>query len=297
MPPKPRGGKRMSCNVCRQKKRKCDLSSGLGERKEPCSSPNDTGTCKRQRLEHTTPDTSPGESLVSDERTQSSTLLRPQFNGISTTVALRTDPGTVMEGRFSFPPSSPRDTAASSPLDDGLRTPFAAKSLELNTEGSFLLQNNFLGDPPLRSPVQIDGCVVQFGLEDGNAFHAEIIAAKCLEVVLEALNLAESIKEQHPGDTDSKEKPLIDCAPSILRTICADLCCWVCSRGKRPLESYEPSCPGLRSVSPGEALRVSSEDFQIQRKADYVAIANRLRDSVAAASSHRETGQMVASMV
>lgn len=80
--------------------------------------------------------------------------------------------------------------------------------------------------------LRIDGCVVQFGLKDGKLFHAEIIAANCLEVVLEALNLPESIKEQPPGDTDSKEKRLIDCAPSILRNICADLCCWVCSRGK-----------------------------------------------------------------
>lgn len=141
--------------------------------------------------------------------------------------------------------------------------------------------------------LQIDACVEKFGLEDGSAIYAEIITAKCLEVVLEARNLAKSIQEQPRGDLDSKEKPLIDCAPSILRNICADLCCWVCSHGKQPSESYEPHHPDLYSESPEDPVRASIEGFQIKRKANYVATANQFRNSVAAASSHRKTEQMV----
>lgn len=124
--------------------------------------------------------------------------------------------------------------------------------------------------------LQIDNYVAEYGIKNGNSVQAEVISFKFLEIALEAVNLAHSIKEDLLRDR-SKEKPLVDIVPSILRDICADVCSWICSRGFGPPTTLAPQDSGIQS----------------QRRADYAKIANILRDTVAAASSHSDTTQML----
>lgn len=125
--------------------------------------------------------------------------------------------------------------------------------------------------------MQIDDCVAKYGLKNGNSIQEEIIGVKSLEVVLGAVNLATAIKEHRPGDLYSKERPLVDIAPSILRDICASACGWICSRGTKPSKILSPQLSNI----------------QRQRRDDYAEIAKMLRDTIAAASSHTDTKQML----
>ncbi|KAJ6003766.1 hypothetical protein N7522_006458 [Penicillium canescens] len=154
------------------------------------------------------------------------------------------------------------------------------------------LQRAILWALEIHCYLQIDDCVAQYGLKNGNSIQAEIFNLKCLQVVLEAVNMANTIKEYRPGDQYS-EKPLVDLAPSILRNVCAGLCCWVCSRGMESLELHEPQVPDIHSSSREGRLQTLGKDAKAQRRADYAELAKTFRDSVAAASSHRDTKQIV----
>lgn len=146
--------------------------------------------------------------------------------------------------------------------------------------------------------LQIDDCVARYGFRDGGTVRTETTALRTeyesLEATLEAVDLAGSIRERRLEDPDSEERPLVDLAPSTLRNICANVCKLVCSRGKRLSKLPQPQTLGNHSGLRREGSRgVSGKEVLWQRRADYAGIAKALRDTVAAASSHWDTEQML----
>ncbi|KAJ6081449.1 hypothetical protein N7499_006323 [Penicillium canescens] len=169
-------------------------------------------------------------------------------------------------------------------------TPIAAREARLQRAVLWALE--------IKCYLQIEECVAWYGLREGVLVHTDAIALctehKSLKVALEAVDLARAIKENHPCDADLDGKPLVDLAPSILRDSCAEVCLWICSRGKRPSGLLEDQTRVNHSRPLGEQCLQTPEQIHTRgRRADYAKIAKSLRDAVAAALSHRDTEQMV----
>ncbi|OQD78796.1 hypothetical protein PENANT_c080G09005 [Penicillium antarcticum] len=145
--------------------------------------------------------------------------------------------------------------------------------------------------------LQIDDCVIRYGFEDRASIRAKAMAHRVgyesHRVALEAVDLANVIRHRRPGNQDAKdaeERPLVDIAPSVLRDICARACGWICLHDEDPLKLQTSHISA--NVKHEVPVQASGEETK-RRRAELAEMGKTLRDTVAAASSHRDTEKMV----
>lgn len=143
--------------------------------------------------------------------------------------------------------------------------------------------------------LKIEACIAQHGWKDENSLATEAtvhrIEYENIQAVLQAVDLAASIRQPQSADRGSVKRPLVDLAPSILRNICANLCEWVCGRAKRYWHLQASKSTEKTTSSPGNSDQVL--ETHRRQFLHYAGIAKLLRDTVAAASSHSDTGGLI----
>ncbi|KAJ5882720.1 uncharacterized protein N7473_011154 [Penicillium subrubescens] len=171
------------------------------------------------------------------------------------------------------------------------------KSTPVSTSRQIDLYHTILWALEIDCYMQIDDCVSRYGWQDNGSIRTEAVTHRIeyesLQAMFEAVDLAELIRRPWPADQDAGRRPLVDLAPSILRNICADVCDWVCLRGKRHWELLDSQTVENANLSQANSGQLSEQETQRLRVLHYAGIAKLLRDTVAAASAHRDTKKMV----
>lgn len=140
--------------------------------------------------------------------------------------------------------------------------------------------------------MQIDSIVSEFGIQDEGHLESEILA---LRVESETMRAAQDVVDLawwmgELGAKDTAQHSLVDLSP-ILCNICAGTCVWVCARGqkiKHLRSKYKLRC-GHQLLEQGKCTKATDHEHI----ANYGEMATRLRNTVATATSHQDTGQIL----
>jgi hypothetical protein len=184
-------------------------------------------------------------------------------------------------------PQHLKDAAQRAKSTDDL-TPTQERNLELRRAVLRALEIN--------CTMQIEACVGESRLQAGSDLETEQAALRIEFESIRALNeMKEVCKrilrrfEAETGGTGAHQQQhsLVDLAPNILRNACAGLCFWACQRGIDLWSRQGHQPHALHAYVRG---RGGSEEEQVRM---YRETAQLLRDCVATAVSHRDTGQVL----
>lgn len=150
--------------------------------------------------------------------------------------------------------------------------------------------------------MQIENLVDQYGIQEAATISSEVVSHRVeyetLQAVDQVAGMSSWFTQIRLHGKGPNPHSLIDLAPSILRDVCKGLCVWTCLRAKKLLQQQRQE-----SGSHGHCARYAGrhratlpiKDHVVRdHVASYKGVASSLRDAVAAAVSHGDTGQIVA---
>ncbi|KAL8829653.1 MAG: hypothetical protein Q9170_006071, partial [Blastenia crenularia] len=139
------------------------------------------------------------------------------------------------------------------------------------------LQHAVLGFLELNCYMQIESNVTQNGVKH-DTLEGEILVLRVGYETLRAINrIAGTFQWEavvQSQDQGTGWHSLVDLAPQIIRNICAGVCIWMCHRG--------------------QTVQHAQNEEGNAEMANYAKIANKMRDAVASATSHKDTEAFVA---
>ncbi|KAJ6440232.1 aldehyde reductase [Purpureocillium lavendulum] len=145
--------------------------------------------------------------------------------------------------------------------------------------------------------MQIENLVDQYGIQDAATLSSVAVSHRVeyesLRAVDQVADMSSWLAQIRLHGEEGKTHSLIDLAPSILRDVCKGLCVWTCLRATKLLQqqSQEDTLGAHRAPYDGSQRATMSIN---NRVASYRRVATSLRDAVASAVSHSDTGQIVA---
>ena len=160
------------------------------------------------------------------------------------------------------------------------------------------LQRTVVGFLELNCIMQIEDCVRTVGIQRQDSLEGEqlasLVESETLSAVKDTISLSRwAMTTRIPGQGPGS-RSLIDFAPHISRDICAGVCTWLCLRGQALLRGHLPD-PFTYFAADGHPRSESdTQGIQAQRIVSYLEAIAALRDAVASATSHKDTGEVLA---
>lgn len=149
--------------------------------------------------------------------------------------------------------------------------------------------------------MQLDACISRYGIEQHGSLRGEIVAMRVkYETLQAAYKIVEVARwiERHAFSmtepTSTTTHAITDLAPGVIRNICAGAHNWIYQKAKEVIPSTE-----LRKINPEtlESDDVFEHDSNVEaskeRMKSWMGSLTTLRDTAAAATSHRDTGCLI----
>ncbi|EED18724.1 hypothetical protein TSTA_124470 [Talaromyces stipitatus ATCC 10500] len=187
------------------------------------------------------------------------------------------------------PWSSDDDTSTSS-----LNVPRQNKSLKFQQTICQLLAANCY--------IEIGEIIHQYGIRDPDSLEGESLLLKVEYETLNATRRIHSVsgwlRQTMIQGSSGKEYALVNFCPEILRDICKGACYWICLRGLSMITSFEIShSTSSMDILPNRSVERAGGSVKNDRQLEcYLQAARSLRNTVAAAASHRDTVELVAGL-
>lgn len=156
-----------------------------------------------------------------------------------------------------------------------------------------LLHRTVISLLELNCYMEIERCL-DIGIQDRASAEGEALelrigyeTLKAANKIYQTIEYIETVNDCRQAITGKNWYSLVDLSPGILRNMCAGASYWFCSHAQKLLR--QQSLVGAENSVHSQHCKVLSR----QRAGDYLRKATKLRDTAAAAVSHKDTAQVV----